>query len=78
MRDTDFVSFTKVLLIPCEKLTGTSNYNIWVVAVKIWFHGQGFEDHLTIKVDDVSAAKRAKWKKNRCLSVHCVKVLHIT
>lgn len=45
-------SFTKVLLIPCEKLIGSSNYN-----------RQGYEDHLTIKVDTVPAAKLAKWKK---------------
>lgn len=56
-------SFTQVPLIPCEKLTGSSNYNIWAGAVKMWFHGQGYEDHLTTKVDVVSAAKLTKWKK---------------
>lgn len=56
-------SFTKVPLIPCEKLTDSSNYNIWAGVVKIWFHSQGYEDHLTTKVDVVPAVKLAKWKK---------------
>lgn len=45
-------SFTKVPLIPCEKLTGSSNYN-----------RQGYEDQLTTKVDTIPAAKLVKWKK---------------
>ncbi|CAJ2658363.1 unnamed protein product [Trifolium pratense] len=63
MGDTDSVTFTKIPLIPCEKLTGTANYNIWAGAVKMWFHGQGYEDHLTTKADTISAAKRDKWKQ---------------
>lgn len=56
-------SFIKVLCIPSEKLYDSSNYNIWVDVVKMWFHSQGYEDHLTTKVDDVPAVKLAKWKK---------------
>ena len=63
MRDVDSVSFTKVLLIPCEKLTGSTNYNIWARAVEMWFHGQGYEEHITIQLSDVAADKLAKWKK---------------
>ncbi|MCI93617.1 hypothetical protein A2U01_0114915, partial [Trifolium medium] len=29
----DSVTFTKVPLIPCEKLTGIANYNIWAASV---------------------------------------------
>ncbi|CAI8611000.1 unnamed protein product [Vicia faba] len=63
MGDTDSVTFTKVPLIPCEKLIRTINYNIWAGAVKMWFHGQGYENHLTTKVDSIPAAKRDKWKQ---------------
>lgn len=63
MGNTDSIMFTKIPLIPCEKLTGTANYNIWVGAVKMWFHGQGYEDHLTTKADTILAAKRDKWKQ---------------
>lgn len=63
MRDVDSISFTKVPLIPCEKLTGSANYNVWARAVDMWFHGQGYEDHITTKLVDVAAAKLAKWKK---------------
>ncbi|GAU16293.1 hypothetical protein TSUD_299250 [Trifolium subterraneum] len=49
----DSVTFTKVLLIPCEKLTGTANYNIWAASVKLWFQGQGREDHLPPTTMDV-------------------------
>lgn len=62
MRDTDFVTFTKVSFIPCEKLTKTTNYNILVDAIKMWFHGQGYEDHLTTKSNSIPAVKRDKWK----------------
>ena len=54
------VSFTKVPLIPCEKLTGSANYNIWARAVEMWFHGQGYEEHLTTQLSDVAAVKLAK------------------
>ena len=63
MGDVDSISFTKVPLIPCEKLTGSANYNVWARAVDMWFHGQGYEDHLTTKLVDVADAKLAKWKK---------------
>jgi hypothetical protein len=43
----EFVTFSKVPLILCEKLTGTANNNICAAAVKHWFQGQGREDHLT-------------------------------
>src|SRR3954470_20393096 len=56
-------SFTKVPLIPCEKLTGSANYNIWSRAIDMWFHGQGFEEHLTTKLSAVATDKLAKWKK---------------
>ncbi|CAI8602358.1 unnamed protein product [Vicia faba] len=61
--DADSVSFTKVLLIPCEKLTGSANYNIWARAVEMWLHGQGYEEHLTTQLSDIAAVKLAKWKK---------------
>lgn len=56
-------SFSKVPLILCGKLTGATNYNIWVGAVKMWFHGQGLEDHLTTKLDVVATDKLTKWKQ---------------
>ena len=63
MRDANSVSFTKVLLVPCEKLIGSTSYNIWDRVVETWFHGQGFEDHLTPKLDVVAADKLTKWKQ---------------
>jgi predicted GNAT family acetyltransferase len=60
---TDAVTFTKVPLIPCEKLTGTENYNIWAGAVKLWFQGQGVADHLTKQSREISTAHRTKWKQ---------------
>lgn len=29
----------------------------------MWFHGQGYEDHLTTKSNSILAAKRDKWKQ---------------
>lgn len=55
-------SFTKVPLIQCEKLTGTTNYNIWASVVKMRFHGQWFEDHLTTNMNVVAADELTKWK----------------
>lgn len=40
---TDYVPFTKILLIPCEKLNGTTNYNIWASVVKLSFYVYRFE-----------------------------------
>jgi hypothetical protein len=59
----DSFTFTKVPLIPCEKLTGTANYNIWAGAVRLWFHGQGLEDHLTKQGKDIATVHRTKWKQ---------------
>ncbi|GAU43000.1 hypothetical protein TSUD_188740 [Trifolium subterraneum] len=59
----DSVTFTKVPLIPCEKLTGTANYNIWAASVKLWFQGQGREDHLTKEARDIATVNRTKWKQ---------------
>jgi hypothetical protein len=43
----DSFTFTKVPLTSCEKLSKTTNYNTWACAVKLWFHSQSLEDHLT-------------------------------
>jgi hypothetical protein len=59
----DSVTFTKVPLIPCEKLTGTTNYNIWAASVKLWFQGQGREDYLTKQARDIATVNRTKWKQ---------------
>lgn len=54
----------------CEKLTGTTNYNICAGGVKIWFRGQGYEDPLTKKSDSILAAKCDKWiQTNASLSI---------
>lgn len=29
----------------------------------MWFHGQGYEDHLTTKYDNILASKRDMWKQ---------------
>jgi hypothetical protein len=59
----DSVTFTKVPLIPCEKLTGTANYNVWAASVKLWFQGQGREDHLTKQASNIATVNRTKWKQ---------------
>lgn len=63
MGDTDSIMFTKVPLISCEKLSGITNYNIWVGVVKMWFHGQVYKDHLTTKSDSIPVVKRNKWEQ---------------
>ena len=35
----------------------------WAVYVKFWFLGQGYEDHLTKKVNDIPTVERATWRK---------------
>jgi hypothetical protein len=60
---TDYVNFTKVPLIPCEKLTGTKNYNIWAGGVKLWFQRQGVADHLTKQSKDIATTHRTKWRQ---------------
>lgn len=55
---TDSITFNKVLSIPCEKLIGTTNYT-----VKLWFQGQGLEDHLTKQLKDIANVYCTKWKK---------------
>jgi len=45
-KTTFVVTFSFILLIPCER---TSNYISCVVAVQLWFQGQGRENHLAKK-----------------------------
>ncbi|KAJ1421323.1 Zinc finger, CCHC-type superfamily [Sesbania bispinosa] len=60
---TSAVTFTTVPLIPCEKLTGTSNYSSWAAAVQLWFQGQGRSDHLTKQAKDIPRNDQARWKQ---------------
>ncbi|KAJ1431706.1 hypothetical protein SESBI_06942 [Sesbania bispinosa] len=57
---TSAVTFTTVPLIPCEKLTGTSNYSSWAAAVQLWFQGQGRADHLTKQAKDIPHNDQAR------------------
>jgi hypothetical protein len=74
----DSFTFTKVPLIPCEKLTETANYNIWAGAVRLWFHGQGLEDHLTKQGKDIATVHRTKWKQVDASPMHRSMVFNST
>ena len=49
--------------IATEKLLGSSNYLSWSKAVELWCIGQGLQDHLTTKLEDVQKEFRDNWMK---------------
>lgn len=55
--------FTGTPAITSKKLLGAANYLSWATAVELWFIGQGHEGHLTKQAEDITDAKRPKWKK---------------
>jgi len=57
------VTFTYIPLIPCELLTGTTNYSTWAIAVQLWFQGQGRGNHLATQVKDIPTSDQARWKQ---------------
>jgi len=57
------VTYTNAPLIPCQKLTGSTNYSTWTAAVQLWFHGQGREEYLTKQLKDVLTKDQDRWKQ---------------
>ena len=59
--------FTSVIsrspTITSEKLIGSENYLSWSAFVKLWFMGQGYEDHLVTPEDAILDVDKVQWKK---------------
>ena len=62
-----FGSFSPTIIptptITSEKLVGSSNYITWSRSIKLWFRGQGYENHLTSKLESVSLAEETEFQK---------------
>ena len=50
-------------MITSEKLVGSENYLSWFASVKLWFMGQGYEDHLVTQEVDIPEVERVQWRK---------------
>ena len=59
--------FTSVIsrspVITSEKLIDSENYLSWSASVKLWFMGQGYEDHLITLEDAIPNVDKVQWKK---------------
>jgi len=53
------VTFSTIPLIPCEKLTRTSNHYSWAAAVQLWFRGQCHDNNLTKQAKDIPSTDQA-------------------
>ncbi|KAH0724793.1 hypothetical protein KY284_000658 [Solanum tuberosum] len=51
------------LLITTMKLEGSNNYTPWSSSVKMWFMGQGYEDHLVKTASDIVVSEMTKWSR---------------
>ena len=50
-------------MITSEKLVGSENYLSWSASVKLWFMGQGYEDHLVRQEADIPEVDKVQWRK---------------
>ena len=48
-------------MIIVNRLKGSDNYQSWANSVKLWFIGNGVEDHLTFTESSVAEDKRSQW-----------------
>ena len=55
--------FSGTLMITMNRLKGSENYQPWANFVKLWFSGNGCEDHLTSTESIVLEDKRLQWRK---------------
>ena len=49
--------------ITSKKLNCSENYLSWSASVKLWFMGQGYEDHLITPEDAIPNVDKVQWKK---------------
>ncbi|KAG8640780.1 hypothetical protein MANES_13G081001v8 [Manihot esculenta] len=61
--NTGSESLKPVFSIAAVKLQGSNNYVSWAASVELWFVGQGYDDHLTKNVTDITATDRPNWVK---------------
>ena len=54
-------------MITINRLKGSDNYQSWANSVKLWFTGNGCEDHLTSTESSVPEDKRSQWRKQDAL-----------
>ncbi|RVW67363.1 hypothetical protein CK203_065031 [Vitis vinifera] len=50
-------------MITSEKLVGSENYLSWSASVKLWFMGQGYENHLVTQEANIPEVDRVQWRK---------------
>ena len=63
-KTSSFIStFSGSPIITTENLIGGSNYLSWSASVELWFTGQGYEVHLTKKLDNIPDDDKPTWKK---------------
>jgi len=60
--------------LPFEKLDGM-NYVTWALDIKLWPESQGYADHLTKKVYDITLGDFLRWKR---IDAHICMVLKNT
>ena len=56
-------------MITVNRLKGSDNYQSWANSVKLWFTGNGVEDHVTSMKSSIVEDKRPQWQNMTFYSV---------